>query len=117
VTARVVASVLALHSVAIHKPSAAVTFGSPSPLSPLGWLCANNPPRSKVNFDRERVGQFIISMAPKKPHKKNRGRTTTAVATANSITATLFGSVINMGVTAITSGSVLLCLFAAKRLI
>jgi hypothetical protein len=49
--------------------------------------------------------------------KENRGRTTTAVATANSITATLFGSVINMGVTAITSGSVLLCFFAAKRLI
>jgi hypothetical protein len=56
-------------------------------------------------------------MAAKKPQKKNRGRTTTAVATANSITATLFGSVINMGVTAITSGSVLLCFFAAKRLI
>jgi hypothetical protein len=29
----------------------------------------------------------------------------------------LVGSVINMGVTAMTSGSVLLCLFAAKRLI
>lgn len=62
-------------------------------------------------------GQLGISMAAKKLQKKNRGRTTTAVATANSITATLFGSVINMGVTAITSGSVLLCLFAAKRLI
>ena len=55
-------------------------------------------------------------MAAKKPQKKNRGRTTAAAATANSITATLFGSVINMGVTAIASGSVLLCLFAAKRL-
>jgi len=55
-------------------------------------------------------------MAAKKTQKK-RGRTTTAAATVNSISTTLFGSVINMGVTAITSGSVLLCFFAAKRLI
>ncbi len=56
-------------------------------------------------------------MAVKKAQKKNRGRTTTAAAAANSISATLFGSMINMGITAITSGSVLLCLFAANRLI
>jgi hypothetical protein len=56
-------------------------------------------------------------MAAKKTQKKNRGRTTTAAAAANLISATLFGSVINMGVTAMSSGSVLLCLFAAKRLI
>jgi hypothetical protein len=53
-------------------------------------------------------------MAAKKAQKKNRGRTTTAAATVNSISATLFGSVINMGVSAITSGSVLLCLFVAN---
>ncbi|OPH81439.1 hypothetical protein B2M20_17685 [Nitrobacter vulgaris] len=49
--------------------------------------------------------------------KKNRGRTTTAAAAANSISTTLFGGVINMGVTAIASRSVLLCLIAAKQLI
>ena len=56
-------------------------------------------------------------MAAKKPQNKNRGRTTTAAATAHSISTTLLGSVINMGVMAISSGSVLLCLMAAKRLI
>jgi hypothetical protein len=56
-------------------------------------------------------------MAAKESQKNISSRTTTAAAAANSITATVFGSVINMGVTAITSGSVLLCLFAAKRLI
>ena len=47
-------------------------------------------------------------MAAKKTQKKNRGRTTTAAATAHSISTTLLGSVINMGVMAISSGSVLL---------
>jgi hypothetical protein len=56
-------------------------------------------------------------MAAKKTQNKNRGRTTTAVAAANSVSSILFGTVINMGVTAISSGSVLLCLVAAKRLI
>ena len=56
-------------------------------------------------------------MAAKKSQKKNSGRTTTAAAAVNSISTTLFGSVINFGVMAIISGSVLLCLFAAKRLI
>ena len=56
-------------------------------------------------------------MAAKKTQKKNRGRTTIAAATAHSISTTLLGSVINMGVIAISSGSVLLCLFVAKRLI
>lgn len=55
-----------------------------------------------------------ISMAAKKIQKKKRGRTTTAAA---AIPATLFRSVTDMGVTAISSGSVLLCLFAAKRLL
>lgn len=53
-------------------------------------------------------------MAAKKIQKKKRGRTTTAAA---AIPATLFRSVTDMGVTAISSGSVLLCLFAAKRLL
>jgi hypothetical protein len=56
-------------------------------------------------------------MAAKKSQKKISCRTTTAAAAANSISATLFGRMINMGVMAISSGSVLLFLIAAKRLI
>jgi hypothetical protein len=56
-------------------------------------------------------------MAARKSQKKISGRTTTAAAAANSVSATLFGSVINMGVTAVSSASVLLCLFAGKRMI
>ncbi|EAQ33678.1 hypothetical protein NB311A_09941 [Nitrobacter sp. Nb-311A] len=60
-------------------------------------------------------GQLGISMAAKKSQKKISGRTTTAAAAANSISATFFGS--NMGFMAISTGSILLCLFAAKQLI
>jgi hypothetical protein len=57
-------------------------------------------------------------MAAKKNSKNKRGHTTIAAAAVpNSIPATLFGSVINMSVTLASSGSVLLCLFVAKRLI
>ena len=56
-------------------------------------------------------------MAVKKVQKKKRGRTTTAASPANSIPATLIRNVIDMSVTAISSGSVLLCFFAAKQLI
>jgi hypothetical protein len=58
-----------------------------------------------------------IAMAVTKVQKKKRGRTTTAASPANSIPETVLRNVIDMSVTAISSGSVLLCLFAAKRLI
>jgi hypothetical protein len=57
-------------------------------------------------------------MAAKKPQKKKRGRTTAATASvSNTIRSTMFRGVIDMTVTVATSGSVLLCLFAAKRFI
>jgi hypothetical protein len=56
-------------------------------------------------------------MAAKKSKNKTSGRTTTAAAAANSVSATLFGTVTNMGVTAVSLGSILPCLTAAKRLI
>jgi hypothetical protein len=56
-------------------------------------------------------------MAAKKSQKKISGRTTTAAAAANSISTTFFGSVINMGFMAISTGSIQLCLLAAKRLV
>jgi hypothetical protein len=56
-------------------------------------------------------------MAAKKSQTKGSDRTTTATAIANSISTTLLGSMTNMGVMATSSGSVLLCLYAAKRLI
>jgi hypothetical protein len=64
-----------------------------------------------------RQGRVENSMAAKKPQKKKRGRSTAAAAsTSSSFPATLFRSVIDMTATAVSSGSVLLCLFAAKRL-
>ncbi len=68
-----------------------------------------------------RVGQIVLTIGDQhgseETKKKISGRTTTAAAAANSTSATLFGSLINMGFMAMSSGSILLCLMAAKRLI
>jgi hypothetical protein len=54
---------------------------------------------------------------------KKRGAKTTAVSKSRishdvkPIFATVVGSLLNMTVTAVTSGAVLVCLFAAKRFV
>jgi hypothetical protein len=72
--------------------------------------------------DRERPGQAAmqpdpsnrITMAAK---KKRKPKSLRAVDRLISVFSTAMGNLINMTVTAVTSGSVLLCLFAAKRLL
>jgi hypothetical protein len=57
-------------------------------------------------------------MASKKRTTKNAARKPTSSRVADratSIFSTAIGSLFNMIVTAVTSGTVLLCLFAAKR--
>ena len=55
-----------------------------------------------------------ISMASK---KKRKPKSLRAMDRPISVFSTAVGSLVNMTVTAVTSGSVLLCLFAAKRLL
>jgi len=59
-------------------------------------------------------------MAAKQRSKTNAGRARQARPVMNrfpAVLSTALKSLVNMTVTAITSGAVLLCLFAAKRLL
>ena len=77
----------------------------------MGWW-----PQDGINSTGKRSGQAACSLTPPK-------RITVAAKKKNEIVAprsmpvlsTAVSSLINMTVTAVTSGSVLLCLFAAKR--
>ncbi len=54
----------------------------------------------------------------KKRSRKTRARkpkSSTTEGRSTSVFSMAFGNLVNMSVTAVTSGSVLLCLFAAKR--
>ena len=75
-----------------------------------------------INPTGERPGQAApqpdppnrTTMAAKKKRKPKSSR---AMDRPMSVYSTAVGNLINMTVTAVTSGSVLLCLFAAKRLL
>jgi hypothetical protein len=56
-------------------------------------------------------------MATKKRTRARRPKTLRAAGHSMRIFSTAVGSLVNMTVTAVTSGSVLLCLFTAKRLL
>ena len=68
--------------------------------------------------DQLRHGCVESSMTAKELQKKNRGRATAAaVLASNMIRLAMLRSVIDAGAAAATSGTVLLCLLIAKRLI
>ena len=83
----------------------------------MGW-CA----QIGINPTGKRPGQAAVQPDPPKripmaAKKKRKPKTRRQTDCPMPVASTAVGSLINMTVTAVTSGTVLLCLFAAKRLL
>ena len=71
-----------------------------------------------INPTGKRPGQAARQPDPSKDHhRKRKPKSLRSTDRPMPVVSTAVASFINMAVTAVTSGTVLLCLFAAKRLL